>query len=204
MSMHSPLFPVEFDDLPSYRSVNNVKQGDLILLKNNSKDPLLDNIFRPENKSDDDDVKVYVHQSYAHPSDGVMVYKVEFKGKKLVFATDVEGYKTPDSRLVNFSKDADLLIHDAQYTNDEYPACQGFGHSTMDMAVEVAKAANAKKLALFHHDPRHNDEKMDEIFEYTKTLFPDTIMAMENLEIDLFSSNDKSSENSVTSKSGAA
>ncbi len=186
MSMHSPLFPVEFDNLPSYRDVQNIKDGEVILLRDGIKAPEVQNVFRPTTDFPDNAVKIYAHQCYAHPCNGVMVYKIEYKSKKVVFATDVEGYKTPDSRLVKFTKDADLLVHDAQYTNEEYTMSQGYGHSTMDMAVDVAKAANVKKLALFHHDPKHSDDKLDEIHSYTKALFSNTVMAIEEEEIDLF------------------
>lgn len=184
-SMHSPLFPVEFDDLASFRDVKNVKDGDVILLTNEDS-PKLENIFRPSAPFPEDAVKIFVHQCYSHPCDGVIVYRIEYKSKKLVFATDVEGYKTPDSRLVRFAKDADVLVHDAQYTNEEYNMCQGFGHSTMEMAADIAKAANVKKLVLFHHDPKHDDNALDKIHDYTKGLFPNTLMAMESFEIDLF------------------
>ncbi|MBC7473329.1 MAG: MBL fold metallo-hydrolase [Candidatus Sericytochromatia bacterium] len=186
MSMHSPLFPVEFDNLHSMRDVKNIKEGDVILLKKGIKEPEIQNIFRPTVPFPDDAVKIYVHQSYAHPCDGTLVYKIEYKSKTMVFATDIEGYKSPDSRLVKFSKDVDILIHDAQYTNEQYNSSQGFGHSTMEMATDVAKAANVKKLYLFHHDPRHTDDNLDAILLETKKLFSETYMAMEGEEIDLF------------------
>lgn len=184
-SMHSPLFPVEFEKLPSMREVKNIKEGEVILLREGQEKPEVQNIFRPETDFPDDALKIYVHQSYAHPCNGVLVYRFEYKGKKLVFATDVEGYKSPDTRLIKFSKDADILIHDAQYTDNQYTMCQGFGHSTMDMAIEVAKSANVKRLYLFHHDPRHTDTKLDEIHEYAKSLLPNTYMAIEDEEIDM-------------------
>ena len=56
------------------------------------------------------------------------------------------------------NKDADLLIHDAQYTDEEYNTYRlGWGHSSHGVAIETAKAANAGSLALFHHDPSHDD-----------------------------------------------
>jgi phosphoribosyl 1,2-cyclic phosphodiesterase len=186
-SMHSPLFPVEFDKLPSMREVKNIKEGEVILLRKGEEKPEVQNVFRPETDFPDDALKIYVHQSYAHPCNGVLVYRFEYMGKKLVFATDVEGYKSPDTRLIKFSKDADILIHDAQYTDTQYSMCQGFGHSTIDMALDVGKIANVKRLYLFHHDPRHTDTKLDEIQEYAKSILPNTYLAMEDDEIDLLS-----------------
>ncbi|MFN8671885.1 MAG: MBL fold metallo-hydrolase [Candidatus Sericytochromatia bacterium] len=184
--MHAPLFPVEFDDLQSFREVSNIKEGQYLVFKEGQKKPILDDVFRPQVETNENDVKVYFHQSYAHPSDGSMVYKIEYKGKKVIFATDVEGYQTPDTRLVNFSKNADILIHDAQYTKEQYKTCQGFGHSTMEMAIDVAKAANVKRLYLFHHDPRHSDETLDKIHNEMKNIYDSTFMATEEEEIDLF------------------
>lgn len=185
-SMHSPLFPVEFDKLPSMREVNNIKEGEVIILRKGVEKPEVQNVFRPETEFPEDALKIYVHQSYAHPCNGVLVYRFEYMGKTLVFATDVEGYKSPDTRLIKFTKDADVLIHDAQYTDNEYNMCQGFGHSTMNMAIDVAKSANVKRLYLFHHDPKHNDDKMDEIHEFVKTLFSESYMSIEDEEIDMF------------------
>jgi ribonuclease BN (tRNA processing enzyme) len=58
----------------------------------------------------------------------------------------------------------DLLIHDAQYTDDEYPAHVGWGHSTIGQAMTLAEAAEVATLAAFHHDPGHNDAQLDRLF----------------------------------------
>jgi Metal-dependent hydrolases of the beta-lactamase superfamily III len=65
----------------------------------------------------------------------------------------LEAGESGDAAHVEFIRDADLVIHDAQYTAAEYPAKIGWGHSTIEYAVDVAMAANVKKLALYHHDP---------------------------------------------------
>lgn len=62
-------------------------------------------------------------------------------------------------------KDADLLVHDAQYTEEEYAARVGWGHSTLRQAVDLATQAGAKTLVTFHHDPEHSDEMLDEQLE---------------------------------------
>jgi phosphoribosyl 1,2-cyclic phosphodiesterase len=59
---------------------------------------------------------------------------------------------------------ADLLVHDAQYTEEEYPEHVGWGHSTIDQALLYATAVEAKHLVLFHHDPRHHDDHLDALF----------------------------------------
>ena len=64
----------------------------------------------------------------------------------------------------------DLLIHDAQYTVDEFPAKSTWGHCTADYAVHVAQEAGARRLALFHHDPTHHDDAVDRILAHAQSL----------------------------------
>jgi hypothetical protein len=68
-----------------------------------------------------------------------------------------------DAAHVEFLRDADLVIHDAQYTAAEYPAKIGWGHSTVEYAVGMAMAANVKQLALYHHDPNRSDDAVDQL-----------------------------------------
>lgn len=63
----------------------------------------------------------------------------------------------------DLAEGADLLIHDAQYTPDEYDNRNGFGHSSIDQAVHFAELAGVKQLIPFHHDPAHNDLMLDEM-----------------------------------------
>lgn len=79
-----------------------------------------------------------------------MIYKITYKNKSLVYATDKECYLGGDKKFIRFAKDCDLLIHDSQYTTEDYlnpySPKQGYGHSTFDMAVETMKQTNAKNL----------------------------------------------------------
>jgi CheY-like chemotaxis protein len=68
-----------------------------------------------------------------------------------------------DRRHVEFLAGADLVIHDAQYTNDEYVSRRNWGHSTVEYVLDVAMAANAKQVVLGHHDPEHSDEFLEAI-----------------------------------------
>jgi CRP-like cAMP-binding protein/phosphoribosyl 1,2-cyclic phosphodiesterase len=68
-----------------------------------------------------------------------------------------------DRRHVSFVAGADLLIHDAQFTAQEYPARRGWGHSPVEYAVDVALAAGVRRLALFHHDPRRDDVSLAQL-----------------------------------------
>src|SRR4029077_15817169 len=63
----------------------------------------------------------------------------------------------------SLARDADLLIHDAQYTDDEYPSHRGWGHSAISHTVQFAHRSNAARTLLFHHDPAHTDDDLDAV-----------------------------------------
>ncbi len=118
-----------------------------------------------------------------HPG-GNLGYRVDYKGKSVVYATDVEHGSEVDARLAEFAKGADLLIYDAMYTEDEYlgragPPRTGWGHSTWNAAVQAAERAGAKTLVLFHHDPAHDDAEMERILRAARKLRPEAIAARE-------------------------
>jgi phosphoribosyl 1,2-cyclic phosphodiesterase len=114
-----------------------------------------------------------------HPQ-GCGGYRIERAGAAIVYATDREhGHAALDATLLEFAKDADILIHDSQYTPDEYTRYKGWGHSTWEHAVEVAKACNVKQLVLFHHDPNHDDATMMTIVEQARRKFANTVAARE-------------------------
>ena len=97
-----------------------------------------------------------------HPN-GSFAYKItDANGKKIVYATDAE-YKANDyDRYVEFYRDADLLIYDAQYTILDLAYFYDYGHSTPVMGVDFAVLANVKKLLLFHHNPAYNEKQIHE------------------------------------------
>ena len=117
-----------------------------------------------------DDVIITCYKSYAHPQNGVLVYKIAYKDKTLVYATDKECYMGGDKKFVKFARNCDLLIHDAQYTTEDYlnPSSpkQGYGHSTYDMAIEAMKQSKAKNLVFYHFDPGYDDVKLNRIKEH--------------------------------------
>jgi phosphoribosyl 1,2-cyclic phosphodiesterase len=96
-----------------------------------------------------------------HPG-GSIAYKLSYQDKTLIYFTDHEPYGGPKDRAVrDFTNGADLLIREAQYTNAEYELKHGWGHSRFDDAVGDAIAAGVKTLALFHHDPQHDDRFLE-------------------------------------------
>jgi len=76
-----------------------------------------------------------------------------------------------------------LMIYDCNYTEEEYPAHVGWGHSTWQQGVHLANAAGAKLLAIFHHDPEHVDALLDRIGREAKAQRADTLVAAEGLAL---------------------
>lgn len=106
----------------------------------------------------------------SHPG-GCYGFKVLEGGKSFVFFTDHELDFRHEGGLdkaeyVDFCKDTDLLIHDAQYTDEEYRSTRGWGHSTFGSATAFGTNANVKRLGIFHHDPDHEDDFMDACIAY--------------------------------------
>lgn len=107
-------------------------------------------------------------------------YRLEVDGVTVVYATDHEphsrrlafGRRGPlgvqDEKHARFLSGADLVIHDAQYTADEYSNRLGWGHSTVESVVDTALAADVKRLALFHHDPLRDDGAIDNLVEMAR------------------------------------
>lgn len=120
------------------------------------------------------------HHRHAGGSYGI---RVEDESVILVVCTDVEHINGIDPAIVNLARDADLLIHDGQYTKDEYKKFKGWGHSTWEDAVQVAVQANVKKLIITHHDPDHNDDFLDKMEKECQSLFPNSSFAKEGMEV---------------------
>ncbi|MFL6529666.1 MAG: response regulator [Chthoniobacterales bacterium] len=83
------------------------------------------------------------------------------KAEKDSSSHGLEYARIQDEKVVEFMRDADVVIADSQYTAIEYPTRRGWGHTCADDTVQLAIRANAKRLCLFHHDPDHTDEKID-------------------------------------------
>jgi phosphoribosyl 1,2-cyclic phosphodiesterase len=124
-----------------------------------------------------------------HPG-GVTAYRLDYQGRSLVYATDVEHGAVLDPRLVKLARGADVLIYDAQYTPEEYPHKRGWGHSTFAVGTEIAHAAGVGELLLFHHDPTRTDDAVETIEARARQLFAATRAAREGMVIDLASAGD--------------
>ncbi|NVK58206.1 MAG: MBL fold metallo-hydrolase [Alteromonadaceae bacterium] len=107
-----------------------------------------------------------------HPGKG-SAYCVAENGYKVAYITDNELYppykkETNFLDVVDFARNADLIIHDAQYMLTDMPGKSGWGHSVAEEAVKLAMACNAKRLALYSHDPSRTDDDIDAIIDHCK------------------------------------
>ena len=184
-----PLFPVALGEMRAVRDTHIIQDGETLLLRDGA-------------------IMIHTQRSYAHPG-GVLMYRIEYNGLAVVYATDTEGYLGTDRRLVSFAQGADLMIHDAQYTEEHYrgtragyPATQGFGHSTAVMACEVAAAAGVQHLVLFHHDPSYNDDLIRITEAQIRSVYPNVTAAYEGLEITI--EGDQTATVAVPNKNGVA
>jgi len=124
-----------------------------------------------------------IASKHSHPGDAYG-YRITEGKTTLVYCTDVEHVGGIDPAVVGLARNADLLIHDAQYTPEELKKDKkGWGHSSWEQAVEVAVQAGVKKLALFHHDPEHNDAFLLNIERECQRLFSEAFLAREGIEI---------------------
>ncbi len=179
-------FPLDLGDIAANLNISNVNESEFIHLTNGGI-----SVKRVENASEliptGDDVIISYYKSYAHPQDGVIIYKIAYKDKSVVYASDKESYIGGDKKLSLFARDCDLLIHDAQYTTDDYlnsfSPKQGYGHSTFEMALEAQKQSGAKLLAFYHFDPGYNDGKLGDIAQHYKNEVSNAFVAKEGLEI---------------------
>lgn len=179
-----PNFPVGLHEMPSLKIVRSLRETEMIILGEEEGSLHIHNIYHSNVECSPDSVCIRIHRSLAHPRDGAYIYRIDWRGKSVVSASDTEGYYGVDQRLVRFARDTDMLIHDAQFTEQDYTTqAQGWGHSTPEMACDVARACGAKRLILCHHNPNYTDEQIAEIEHQTQREFPATCAAYEGLEL---------------------
>ena len=186
--MQPPYFPLRLNELNANLSFEVFRETDVLLLGETVGGARL----CPASSVQTDNhrlAQVRVLRSLAHPG-GVLHFRVDWQGGSVVYATDTEGYVNGDRRLARFAHDTDLLIHDAQYTDEHYlgllpglNVTQGFGHSTVSMACQAAISAGARRLALFHHAPEYSDARLDEIATRAQTILPQAFVAQEGQEV---------------------
>lgn len=184
----SPYFPVDLREVPSTCQFYTLEPGDALLWHPDDMQPHLqsDRLNGTGKAPSGDDVRVSFLHTAAHPRNGCLISRIDYRGHSLVYATDVEWGQADSQHLIRFAAGADLLIHDAQYSEEDYRASKhGFGHSTPHMATEVARAAGVKRLLLFHHDPEYDDGALEQLQGVARRTFAETSLAFEGLEVPL-------------------
>lgn len=165
--MLHPNFPVPLQIMQSTLSFHDIKPGQPIQI---------------------DDIEVETAH-LNHPGEAVG-YRVNWRGGAAVYVTDTEHYPNHlDENVLWLARDADVLVYDATYTDDEYNSPKspkiGWGHSTWQEAIKVAEAARVKTLVIYHHDPSHNDDFLDNIAQQAAAKFSGAIMAKEGLVLEV-------------------
>ena len=120
-----------------------------------------------------------------HPG-GATGYRIEYGAHALAYITDTEHHPgVLDPEVVALAQGVDLMVYDSNYTEEEWPAHVGWGHSTWQQGVRLARAAQAKQLVIFHHDPDHTDDVLDRIAEEARRLLPSAVVAAEGMMLRL-------------------
>lgn len=140
--MCPPYFPIRCSDLRGEITFHDVSEGELAV----------------------GDAKVKV-RSVPHigPTNG---YRVEANGSSVAYLSDHQapyGLDSVPDNALELCDGVDLLVHDAQFVDEEWEQKAHWGHCTVDYALHVAAEAGAKQLALFHHDPEHDDAVVDSL-----------------------------------------
>jgi len=178
--MEYTYFPVTLDAFGGEVRYNNLGEGSFVI----------------------DDVTI--HTRYLNHPALTLAFRIECGGAALVYACDHEphshdlaiGDGDHEAEIIGedlahaaFMQDADLIIHDAQYIAPEYDAKRGWGHSTVEYALTIGRAARARRLALTHHDPTRTDDAVDAVMERVRARMipgdPEVFAAAEGMVIDL-------------------
>jgi phosphoribosyl 1,2-cyclic phosphodiesterase len=159
--MSGPSFPVRLDQLPAQLRFETLAPGACLELG---------------------DVR-FATAPLRHPGGG-LAWRLERDGVALAYVCDTEAPADGvDEAHVALAMGADLLIHDAQYLPEEYPAKVGWGHSTFVAAAGLARAAGVRQLVLTHHDPARDDLAVARLERRARRLFPETLAAREGLSL---------------------
>lgn len=118
-----------------------------------------------------------------HP-DNATGYRIEYQGASMCYLTDTEHVlDKPDQNILGLIEGANLVIYDSTYTDKEFPDKIGWGHSTWQEGVRLCKAANVGRLAIFHHDPDHEDPFMEQLEAEARFAWSGAFVARENMRI---------------------
>lgn len=160
--MNNPVFPVPLNAMQSSRDYQDFEAGDSFQLF--------------------DGVRIKT-APLNHPN-GATGYRIEHGGRSAVYITDTEHVPgKPDENILGLIDGADVVIYDSTYTEEEFPSKTGWGHSTWNEGMRLCQEANAKQLAIFHHEPDHTDDFMDKLAAEAADAWDGNIVCREGMEI---------------------
>jgi phosphoribosyl 1,2-cyclic phosphodiesterase len=114
-----------------------------------------------------------------HPG-GATGYRFDAGARAVAYVCDFEhAGSEPERDMIDFVRGCDLVIYDTTFTVEDYPACKGWGHSTVEAGLALCAAAGAKGLAAFHHNPDYDDAKLAHIETLLKKVLPGSFCARE-------------------------
>lgn len=162
--MSNPYFPVPIQALSATLTIEDFKSGE-------SFSPLPGVVVRT--------------LPLPHPG-GATAYRLEAQGRSLCYITDTEHVPgRPYHELIRFLENADLVVYDSTYTDEEFTGKRGWGHSTWQEGIRLCQWAGVERLALFHHDPAHDDDCMRKIDRKARRLWKKAFVAREGMRIRL-------------------
>ncbi len=162
--MSEPLFPIGIDTFKASIEYRDFRAGEIILQAG----------------------RLAIHTLMLDHPGGATAYRIDYGGRSVAYVTDNEGRREDHDRpLVAFARNADLVIYDTTYTEDEIDEKKGWGHSTWQDGMRLADAAGVKTFCLFHHAPEHDDTAMDAMLAQARAARPGTIAAIEGQIISL-------------------
>jgi phosphoribosyl 1,2-cyclic phosphodiesterase len=162
--MTHPFFPVPIETMSARIAYTDFKSGDRFNLA--------------------PDIRVRT-TALNHP-DGATGYRLDFQGHSVCYITDTE--HTPgqlDEKILGLIEGADLMIYDSTFTDQQFESKRGWGHSTWQEGVRLAQAGKVKRLAIFHHDPDHEDHFMERIEAQAFALWSGAFVARDNMRINI-------------------
>ena len=161
--MDNPMFPVPLEAMQSKLTFNDFHAGEDLDIADSKK------------------VKVRTAKLH-HPNDATG-YRIEYNDKSMCLITDTEHIPgKPDENILKLIEGADLVIYDSTYTEEEFPAKIGWGHSTWEEGIKLCKMAGVKRLGIFHHDPEHDDVFMDKLAEDAAKEWEGAFVIQENMD----------------------
>ena len=159
-----PLFPITLDALPCHWIHTGFRAGDTLTF----------------------DGGISVRTCLLKHPGGATAYRFDHAGRSVCYVSDLEHEPGAcDQALAELCADADLVIYDCMFTEGEFQACRGWGHSTLDAGILLCRTAGAKALAATHHHIRHTDAMLDRLDAELRAASPGSFLAREGQTVRL-------------------